>query len=105
MTSPIVFTEYNPFFLAVRWEEFRQEPKPECSIGKVYKPRQEVSHKKKCLLPDSGTRLPNAPLQNLRPKENLAQNVFPNPNNPNGKRSARDFGPGGRPSPVFVPDQ
>merc|ERR1712037_1031391 len=97
--------ETTELCIPVRWEEFRQEPKPECSIGKVFKPRQEVSHKKKCLLPDSGTRLPNAPLQNLRPKENLVQNVFPNPNNPNGKRSARDFGPGGRPSPVFVPDQ
>ena len=79
---------------------------PVCNRDKkFYKPRQEVSHKKKCLLPDTGTRLPNAPLQNLKPKENLAQNVFPNPNNPNGKRSARDFGPGGRPSPVFVPEQ
>ena len=65
-------------------------------------PRQEVSHKKKCLLPDAATKLPPGPLQNLRPKEELEQNVFPNPN---GKRSARDFGPGGRPSPVFVPDQ
>jgi len=86
----------------VYWEEFRQEPVPECKPASVNKPRQEVSHKKKCLLPDTATRLPNGPLQNLLPKENLAQNVFPNPN---GKRSARDFGSGGRPSPVFVPDQ
>ena len=90
------------FFLAVYWEEFRQEPVPECKPASVNKPRQEVSHKKKCLLPDTATRLPNGPLQNLLPKENLAQNVFPNPN---GKRSARDFGSGGRPSPVFVPEQ
>jgi len=83
----------------VVWEEFRQEPVSECTIGKVNKPRQEVSHKKKCLLPDTATRLPNGPLQNLLPKENLAQNVFPNPN---GKRSTRDFGSDGRPSPVFV---
>ena len=87
------------FFLAVVWEEFRQEPVSECSIGKVNKPRQEVSHKKKCLLPDTATRLPNGPLQNLLPKENLAQNVFPNPN---GKRTARDFDSDGKPSPVFV---
>merc|ERR1739848_412985 len=92
--------------VTVGWEEIRQEPKPECNTDKkFYKPRQEVSHKKKCLLPDTGTKLPNGPLQNLKEKENLAQNVFPNPNNPNGKRSARDFGPGGRPSPVFVPEQ
>merc|ERR1739847_36129 len=90
----------------VDWVDIRQEAKPECNTDKkFYKPRQEVIHKKKCLLPDTGTRLPNGPLQNLKEKENLAQNVFPNPNNPIGKRSARDFGPGGRPSPVFVPEQ
>ena len=106
MTSPKVFNKYIFFFLAVDWVDIKEVLTPVCNRDKkFYKPRQEVSHKKKCLLPDTGTRLPNAPLQNLKPKENLAQNVFPNPNNPNGKRSARDFGPGGRPSPVFVPEQ
>ena len=101
MNTELKMTSLNKayFFLAVVWDEFRQEAVPECKPGTVNEPRQEVSHKKKCLLPDTGTRLPNGPLQNLREKENLAQNVFPNPN---GKRSARDFGSDGRPSPVFV---
>merc|ERR1719315_696930 len=78
------------------WQESYQEVVPECETGYISKPRQEVSHKKKCLLPDSQTSLPSAPLNPLKPKEELKQNVFSN-----GVRSGRDFEDDSRPSPVF----
>ena len=92
----------NNFCTTITWDESEEVKIPECNPNGIYrKPFQEVDHKKKCLLPDKQTALPTAPLQNLQPKENLAQNTFPNPN-VNGKRSIRDFGGEGRPSPVFV---
>jgi|ERR1712212_254278 len=62
---------------SVQWQESHQEVVPNCFTDTVNKPRQEVSHKKKCLLPDTQTILPNGPLQSLKPKEELKQNVFP----------------------------
>ena len=84
----------------VQWQESYQEVVPKCETGYISKPRQEVSHKKKCLLPDTHTSLPSSPLQPLKPKEELKQNVFPGV----GQRSGRDFDDG-KPSPVFTPEE
>jgi len=75
----------------VQWTESHQKAVPECTQDFIDKPRQEVSHKKKCLLPDTQTKLPNGPLQPLKPKEELKQNIF---------RQGR-FAGENRPSPVF----
>ena len=91
--------------LAVQWTESHQKVVEDCdSSGMVRQPRQEVSHKKKCLLPDTQTALPNGPLQPLKPKEELKQNVFQR----NGRAFEEDegrFSSDGRPSPVSAPVQ
>jgi len=83
--------------VTVQWTESHQVAEEKCYTDTVNKPRQEVSHKKKCLLPDTQTKLPNGPLQGLLPKEELKQNVFPGPVG----RAGREFNGEGRPSPVF----
>merc|ERR1711973_731036 len=69
----------NKLCVLVQWEEYHQEVQPICTEENIDKPRQLVSHKKLCLLPDTQTKLPNGPLQPLKPKEKLEQNVFPDP--------------------------
>merc|ERR1719347_1471808 len=88
--------------VTVKWEESYQEVQPKCETGYVNKPRQEVSHKKKCLLPDTNTALPSGPLQPLKPKEELKQNVFPGPVGRSGKSFENAES---RPSPVFVAEE
>ena len=90
------------FFLifTVQWEESHQEVQPICTEENIDKPRQLVSHKKLCLLPDTQTKLPNGPLQPLKPKEKLEQNVFPGP-----VRSGRNYDTESRPSPVFESEE
>ena len=56
----------------VEWTESSQKKAITCDEElKTMEPFQEVSHKKKCLLPDQETRLPNKPLQDLEEKENV----------------------------------
>ena len=90
------------FFLifTVQWDESHQEVQPICTDEYIDKPRQLVSHKKLCLLPDTQTKLPNGPLQPLKPKEKLEKNVFEGP-----VRSGRNYDPESRPSPVFEPEE
>merc|ERR1712142_1124191 len=93
----------------VQWTESHQKVVEDCdSSGTVRQPRQEVSHKKKCLLPDTQTALPNGPLQPLKPKEELKQNVFQRNGrafeDDEGSREGR-FSSDGRPSPVSAPVQ
>merc|ERR1712168_454562 len=90
----------NQLCAFVEWEESHQEVQPICTDVNVDKPRQLVSHKKLCLLPDTQTKLPNGPLQPLKPKEKLEQNVFRDP-----VRSGRNYEPESRPSPVFEPEE
>jgi hypothetical protein len=81
----------------IHWTESHQEKIEKCDgSSSTWEPYQEVSHKKKCLLPDKETSLPNKPLEDLEPKENLEQNVFSNPNplNPSDVLAQNDFGRG-----------
>ena len=88
---------------AVQWTESHQKVVEDCdSSGMVRQPRQEVSHKKKCLLPDTQTALPSGPLLPLKPKEELKQNVFPGPVGRSGKSFENAES---RPSPVFVAEE
>merc|ERR1719348_82497 len=88
----------------VQWTESHQKAVPECTQDFVDKPRQEVSHKKKCLLPDTQTKLPNGPLQPLKPKEELKQNVFQRNGRAFDDNEGR-FSSDGRPSPVSAPEE
>merc|ERR1719433_927746 len=62
-----------------------------CTTIRWTEPFQEVAHKKKCLLPDQETSLPNKPLEDLAPKEKLEQNEFNNPLNPSDVLAQNDF--------------
>ena len=56
----------------IRWTESHQEKIEKCDgTTKTWEPFQEVAHKKKCLLPDQETSLPNKPLEDLAPKEKV----------------------------------
>ena len=57
----------------IRWLESYQEKIEKCDDNplRTWQPYQEVSHKKKCLLPDKETSLPNKPLKDLAPKEKV----------------------------------
>jgi len=76
----------------IRWTESHQEKIEKCDgTTKTWEPFQEVAHKKKCLLPDQETSLPNKPLEDLAPKEKLEQNEFNNPLNPSDVLAQNDF--------------
>jgi len=90
----------NQLCVFVQWEESHQEVQPICTDVNIDKPRQLVSHKKLCLLPDTQTKLPNGPLQPLKPKEKLEQNIFPGP-----VRSGRNYDTESRPSPIFESEE
>ena len=55
----------------IKWTESLQEKNETCNNTKSWQPFQEVSHKKKCLLPDKETPLPTKPLEKLEPKEKV----------------------------------
>merc|ERR1739838_513219 len=71
--TPKSTVECNPttknLCTTVKWTESKQEKDEKCWFDKIYKPTQEVHHKKECICPD--------PTKSCHPPTNLTKNSKP----------------------------
>ena len=64
--------------IAVKWMESTQDVKQECWQDKIFRPKQDVSHKKECICHDplAECHPPTDSIKNLKSSETLPKSLF-----------------------------